>query len=120
MGVLLITMPSAATSSATLDQPGDALDLFCGKYYFNNDHSMNFVAAAKFDSNEEKIRMLELFRDIEDPKPRSDLPALKILMRRPRSNELFVHDTLYNIEIESDQTTGRMVMYCWTGDMQLT
>jgi len=95
------------------------LDDFCGKYYFNNDQSMNFVAALPFASAEEQTSMLELFRDIEAPKPRHDLPALAIMMRRP-NGELFVHDTLYNIEIVKDQRDGKTVMTCWTGDMQLT
>merc|ERR1711907_640123 len=96
------------------------LDAFCGKYFFNNDQSMNFVAAAKFSSDKEKNEMLDLFRHVDDPKPRRDLPALKIMMRRPQSNELFVHDTLYNIEVTDDPGNGKMLMHCWTGDMQLT
>merc|ERR1711907_154588 len=93
MGVVLIKTMAAS------------LDAFCGKYYFNNDHSMNFVAAERFNSTDEQTKMLRLFHDIDDPKARHDL---------------FVHDTLYNIEITPDQGDGRMVMNCWTGDMQLT
>merc|ERR1711907_566995 len=78
---------------------------FFGKYYVNNDRSMNFVVAAPFESEEEKIRMLALFDRIQE--------------RKPRSNALFVHDTLYNIEFSEDPH-GRPLMHCWTGDMQLT
>merc|ERR1711865_380883 len=92
---------------------------FCGKYYFNNDQSMNFVAALPFGSPDEATKMLELFHNIEEPKPRHDLPALAIMMRRP-DGRLFVHDTLYNIEITPDRGDGKMAMSCWTGDMQLT
>merc|ERR1711871_1301591 len=94
------------------------LNAFTGRYYFNNDQRMNFVAAENFDSDEEKRQMLELFHYIKDPKPRHDLPALKIMMLRSDSDSLFVHDTLYNIEI-SDHS-DKLVMNCWTGDMQLT
>merc|ERR1712054_377947 len=90
-----------------------SLDAFCGKYYFNNDHSMNFVAAERFNSTDEQAKMLNLFHDIDDPKPRHDLPALKIMMRRPNSDALFVHDTLYNIEI-TEAADGRKIMNCWT------
>merc|ERR1711865_589916 len=80
---------------------------------------MNFVAALPFASVDEQTRMLERFHYIKDPKPSHDLPALAIMMRKPNSDELFVHDTLYNIEITKARD-GNMVMRCWTGDMQLT
>merc|ERR1711920_564131 len=54
-------------------------------------------------------------------KAREDMPALKIMMLRhdARSeDDLFVHDTLYNIAISDGGNT--LVMECWTGDMQLT
>merc|ERR1719379_3272332 len=96
------------------------LDKFCGKYYFNDDRRYNFVAAEKFESEEEKIKMIRLFKP-SVPKAREDMPALKIMMLRPgarSTNDLFVHDTLYNIETADKGTT--LVMNCWTGDMQLT
>jgi hypothetical protein len=96
------------------------LDQFCGKYYFNDDRRYNFVAAAKFESEEEKIQMIKLFKP-SVPKAREDMPALKIMMLRPGArseDDLFVHDTLYNIEIGDNGSN--LVMNCWTGDMQLT
>merc|ERR1719510_776914 len=96
------------------------LEQFIGKYYFNDDRRYNFVAAEKFDSDEEKISMIRLFKP-SVPKAREDMPALKIMMLRPGArseDDLFVHDTLYNIVI-SDQGSS-LVMECWTGDMQLT
>merc|ERR1719330_1178577 len=98
----------------------DSLDAFIGKYYFNDDHGYNFVAAEKFESEEEKVKMIRLFKP-SVPKAREDMPALKIMMLRPGAtseDDLFVHDTLYNIVVsETDHT---LVMHCWTGDMQLT
>merc|ERR1719171_284140 len=96
------------------------LDQFIGKYYFNDDRRYNFVAAEKFESEEEKIKMIHLFKP-SVPKAREDMPALKIMMLRPgarSADDLFVHDTLYNIVV-SDKG-GSLVMDCWTGDMQLT
>jgi hypothetical protein len=49
------------------------------------------------------------------------MPALKIMMPRPRArseDDLFVHDTLYNIQMREQGLN--LVMECWTGDMQLT
>eukprot|EP00931_Biecheleriopsis_adriatica_P003790 TRINITY_DN105548_c0_g1_i1.p1 TRINITY_DN105548_c0_g1~~TRINITY_DN105548_c0_g1_i1.p1 ORF type:complete len:180 (+),score=39.31 TRINITY_DN105548_c0_g1_i1:46-585(+) len=103
----------ASTSDSLLDQ-------FCGKYYFNDDRRYNFVAAEKFESEEEKLKMIRLFKP-SVPKAREDMPALKIMMVRPGAaseDDLFVHDTLYNIVI-SDKGS-HLIMDCWTGDMQLT
>merc|ERR1719350_700878 len=96
------------------------LDQFCGKYYFNDDRRYNFVAAEKFESQEEKSEMINLFKP-SVPKAREDMPALKIMMLKPgagNEDDLFVHDTLYNIVINDKGNT--LVMDCWTGDMQLT
>merc|ERR1719446_1789401 len=111
--VALAQIPMATTSDSPLDN-------FCGKYYFNDDHRYNFVAAEKFESEEEKLKMIRLFKP-SVPKAREDMPALKIMMLKPdarSANDLFVHDTLYNIEV-IDQGS-KLVMKCWTGDMQLT
>merc|ERR1719353_2673219 len=97
------------------------IDTFCGKYYFNDDRRYNFVAAQQFDSEDEKLQMIKKFKP-SVPKAREDMPALKIMMRKPGASsddDLFVHDTLYNIEIK-DQGKDKVVMSCWTGDMQLT
>merc|ERR1719248_268530 len=96
------------------------LDKFCGKYYFNDDRRYNFVAAQKFESEDEKLKMIRLFKP-SVPKAREDMPALKIMMLKPNArseDDLFVHDTLYNIEVTENDNT--LVMNCWTGDMQLT
>ncbi|CAK0859179.1 unnamed protein product [Prorocentrum cordatum] len=96
------------------------LDKFCGKYFFNDDRRYNFVAAEKFDSEEEKADMIRMFAP-QVPKAREDMPALKIMMLRPGAKseeDLFVHDTLYNIVIRDEGSI--LVMECWTGDMQLT
>merc|ERR1719324_970889 len=96
------------------------LDKFCGKYYFNDDRRYNFVAAEKFESEDEKLKMIRLFKP-SVPKARENMPALKIMMLRPNArsaDDLFVHDTLYNIVV-SDKGDS-LVMDCWTGDMQLT
>jgi hypothetical protein len=96
------------------------LDKFSGKYYFNDDRRYNFVAAEKFESEDEKIEMIRLFKR-SVPKAREDMPAMKIMMLRPGAkseDDLFVHDTLYNIEILDNGSN--LVMKCWTGDMQLT
>merc|ERR1711879_513053 len=93
---------------------------FCGKYYFNDDRRYNFVAAEKFESEEKKAKMIRLFKP-SVPKAREDMPALKIMMLRPgarSANDLFVHDTLYNIE--TVDKGNALIMKCWTGDMQLT
>merc|ERR1719330_705803 len=93
---------------------------FIGKYYFNDDRRYNFVAAQEFNSEEEKIKMIRLFEP-SVPKAREDMPALKIMMLRPGASsedDLFIHDTLYNIVISDNGNT--LVMKCWTGDMQLT
>merc|ERR1719355_364328 len=77
------------------------LDQFCGKYYFNDDRRYNFVAAERFESEDEKLQMINLFKP-SVPKAREDMPALKIMMLRPRArseDDLFVHDTLYNIQM---------------------
>merc|ERR1719160_1478071 len=103
-----------------MDTSSSALDKFCGRYYFNDDRRYNFVAAEKFKSEEEKINMIRLFKP-SVPKAREDMPALKIMMVRPGArseNDLFVHDTLYNIETVDKGNI--LVMNCWTGDMQLT
>merc|ERR1711948_157449 len=95
-------------------------DQFCGKYFFNDDRRYNFVAAEKFESEDEKAKMIRLFKP-SVPKAREDMPALKIMMLKPNArseDDLFVHDTLYNIQIK-DQGSN-LVMECWTGDMQLT
>merc|ERR1712039_1104184 len=63
-----------------------------------DDRRYNFVAAEKFESEDEKHKMIK-------PNARSE-------------GDLFVHDTLYNIQIK-DQGSY-LVMECWTGDMQLT
>merc|ERR1712146_34416 len=71
-------------------------------------------------SEEEKVKMIRLFKP-SVPKAREDMPALKIMMLRPgarREDDLFVHDTLYNIVVSDEG--GSLVMRCWTGDMQLT
>lgn len=112
----LLQTKSQPEMSVTSDS---LLQKFCGKYFFNDDRSYNFVAAEKFDSEEEKIKMISLFRP-SVPKAREDMPALKIMMLRPgarNENDLFVHDTLYNIVISDKGST--LVMDCWTGDMQL-
>jgi len=96
------------------------LNKFVGKYYFNDDRNYNFVAAEPFKSEDEKIQMIRLFKP-SVPKAREDMPALKIMMLRPGArtgDDLFVHDTLYNIETIDRGNT--LVMNCWTGDMQLT
>merc|ERR1719324_651743 len=69
------------------------LDKFCGKYYFNDDRRYNFVAAEKFASEDEKLKMIRLFR----PNARSE-------------DDLFVHDTLYNIE--TAEQGNKLVMTC--------
>lgn len=112
----------ASASDAKLDSSSlshSLLDQFTGKYYFNDDRRYNFVAAEKFESEQEKIKMIQLFKP-SVPKAREDMPALKIMMQRPGANEgdLFVHDTLYNIVVSD--TGNTLVMNCWTGDMQLT
>merc|ERR1712159_634209 len=96
------------------------LNNFVGKYYFNDDRNYNFVAAEPFKSEEEKIKMIRLFKP-SVPKAREDMPALKIMMLKPNArheDDLFVHDTLYNINITDEGS--KLVMSCWTGDMQLT
>merc|ERR1719265_3129808 len=111
--VVLAQLTMADTSTSLLDK-------FCGKYYFNDDRRYNFVAAEKFESEDEKLKMIRLFKP-SAPKAREDMPALKIMMLKPNArseDDLFVHDTLYNIEIK-DQG-NKLVMECWTGDMQLT
>merc|ERR1712113_833731 len=113
MGGDLEQVYMAGTASASLDQ-------FCGKYYFNDDRRYNFVAAEKFHSEEEKLKMIRLFKP-SVPKAREDMPALKIMMLKPGASsedDLFVHDTLYNIVISDNGSA--LVMHCWTGDMQLT
>merc|ERR1719353_655916 len=95
------------------------IDTFCGKYYFNDDRRYNFVAAQQFDSEDEKLEMIKKFKP-SVPKAREDMPALKIMMLKPNArstDDLFCHDTLYNIEI-SDKGS-QLIMSCWTGDMQL-
>merc|ERR550537_1594745 len=108
------------TQAQMSDTSGSLLNKFVGKYYFNDDRRYNFVAAEAFKSEEEKIKMIRLFKP-SVPKAREDMPALKIMMLRPgarSADDLFVHDTLYNIVV-SDKG-GSLVMDCWTGDMQLT
>ena len=108
-----------STTTGSHPQGADLIRNFYGKYYFNNDHQYNFVQVAPFDDREEKVRMLKRFPDIAPPKADHDLPALKINMRRHGgSDEMFTHDTLYNVEIE--ERRDEIVMRCWTGDMQLT
>merc|ERR1712061_424076 len=71
-------------------------------------------------SEEEKIQMINLFKP-SVPKAREDMPALKIMMLRPGArseDDLFVHDTLYNIVVLDNG--GTLLMDCWTGDMHLT
>eukprot|EP00441_Pelagodinium_beii_P039414 CAMPEP_0197634186 /NCGR_PEP_ID=MMETSP1338-20131121/10358_1 /TAXON_ID=43686 ORGANISM="Pelagodinium beii, Strain RCC1491" /NCGR_SAMPLE_ID=MMETSP1338 /ASSEMBLY_ACC=CAM_ASM_000754 /LENGTH=149 /DNA_ID=CAMNT_0043206005 /DNA_START=105 /DNA_END=554 /DNA_ORIENTATION=- len=97
------------------------IDKFCGKYYFNDDRRYNFVAAEKFATEEEKKKMIRLFKP-SVPKASEDMPALKIMMLRPGArseDDLFVHDTLYNIVVR-DNVRDYLIMECWTGDMQLT
>merc|ERR1712151_1081506 len=80
----------------------------------------NFVAAEKFKTEEDRTAMIRLFKP-SVPKAREDMPALKIMMLRPGArteDDLFVHDTLYNIVTRDEGDT--LVMECWTGDMQLT
>merc|ERR1712228_175552 len=99
--------------SATFDS---LFDQFCGKYYFNDDRNYNFVAAEKFKTEEEKTAMIRLFKP-SVPKAREDMPALKIMMLRPGArseDDLFVHDTLYNIVVRDNG--GTLLMDCWTGD----
>merc|ERR1719394_45337 len=103
-----------ATFSMT-DAPNSALDNFCGKYYFNDDRRYNFVAAEKFESQEEKSEMIILFKP-SVPKAREDMPALKIMMLKPgarNEDDLFVHDTLYNIQVKD--VGSQLLMECWTG-----
>lgn len=108
-----------STTTGLDPRRAELIQKFYGKYFFNNNRQYNFVQAAPFDSREETIRMLERFPDIAQPKANRDLPALKInMLRRGGSDELFTHDTLYNIEI--DEGPDEIVMRCWTGDMQLT
>mmetsp|Transcript_56503 Transcript_56503/g.89539 ORF Transcript_56503/g.89539 Transcript_56503/m.89539 type:complete len:172 (+) Transcript_56503:2-517(+) len=116
----LVTFALGRAQSSMAGTSSSLLGKFCGKYYFNDDRRYNFVAAEPFDSDDEKIKMLRLFKP-SVPKAREDMPALKIMMLRPNArseNDLFVHDTLYNIEME-DQGS-KLIMNCWTGDMQLT
>jgi len=108
------------TQAQMSDTSDSLLNKFVGKYYFNDDRRYNFVAAEAFKSEEEKIQMIKLFKP-SVPKAREDMPALKIMMLRPNArsaNDLFVHDTLYNIETVDKGNI--LVMNCWTGDMQLT
>merc|ERR1711924_385498 len=73
-----------------------------------------------FESEDEKLKMINLFKP-SVPKARADMPALKIMMLKSNArgeNDLFCHDTLYNIEIKD--LGSKLVMECWTGDMQLT
>jgi len=129
--VFTALVASAMTSELTFATPSGSnrnkssaghplLDKFCGKYFFNDDRRYNFVAAEKFDPEEEKGQMIKMFAPYV-PKAREDMPALKIMMLRPgarNEDDLFVHDTLYNIVIRDEGST--VVMECWTGDMQLT
>merc|ERR1719362_881472 len=105
---------SASGSQREMSASFDSLlDQFCGKYYFNDDRRYNFVAAEKFESQEEKIRMIHLFKP-SVPKAREDMPALKIMMLRPgatKEDDLFVHDTLYNFIVSEKGDT--VVMDCW-------
>jgi len=107
---VLAQLTMATTSSTQL------IDKFTGKYYFNDDRQYNFVAAEKFESEDEKLKMIKLFKP-SVPKAREDMPALKIMMLKPNGRDLFVHDTLYNIEMA--EQGNKLVMTCWTGDMQL-
>lgn len=117
---MLTTLQTTVCSTARLhSQSLDLMSTFSGNYYFNDDRSMNFVQAAPFENEEEKVNMLERFPNIAQPKANLKLPALKInMMRQGAGHELFTHDTLYNIEIE--EKPDEVVMHCWTGDMQLT
>merc|ERR1719326_2562610 len=93
---LIFTIVSASAFAVVLAQlhmahisssgniSSNPLDKFCGKYYFNDDRRYNFVAAEKFQSQEEKIKMINLFKP-SVPKAREDMPALKIMMLRPRA-----------------------------------
>lgn len=92
-----------------------AMDRFVGKYYFNDDTRMNFVKAEPFASEEEKASIFEKFSKLKDTD--RSLPAMKVMMRSGESSELFCHDVLYNIEIESSK--DELMMRCWTGDMQM-
>ena len=118
--MLATSLKTAVCSTAgSHAHSSELIDKFSGKYYYNNDKSMNFVQAAPFENEEEKIEMLERFPNIALPKANHDMPALKInMLRRGARDELFTHDTLYNIEI--GETADEVVMHCWTGDMQLT
>merc|ERR1719272_2293857 len=94
LAVVLAQFNTANTSSSLLDK-------FTGKYYFNDDRSYNFVAAEKFESEDEKLKMIRLFKP-SVPKASENMPALKIMMLKPNArseDDLFVHDTLYNIEV---------------------
>jgi len=134
----------ASASQLEMSDINALLDKFCGKYYFNDSRNYNFVAVTKFQTEQEKLDMIRLFKP-SVPKAREDMPALKIMMRRPGTgiqlayrlarilqaawqngsqqharseDDLFVHDTLYNIAIHD--RGSELVMECWTGDMQLT
>lgn len=116
---MMSSLAPAVSAAGPYTSSMKLIDEFCGKYYFNNDHSMNFVEAALFESEAEKIEMLERFPGIATPEANHELPALKInMLRSGASDELFTHDTLYNIQIE--EKSDEIVMHCWTGDMQLT
>lgn len=107
------------STAQSYSRSANLITRFYGNYYYNNDRRMNFVQAAPFETENDKVQMLERFPDITPPKAAHELPALKINMLRPDgSGKLFTHDTLYNIEIE--ERPGEIVMHCWTGDMQLT
>jgi hypothetical protein len=102
------------------------IDMFCGKYYFNDDRRYNFVAAQHFDSEDEKLEMIKKFKQSDQKnlqsvqKASEDMPALKIMMLKSNArnaDDLFCHDTLYNIEIS--EKGSQLIMSCWTGDMQL-
>merc|ERR1719451_84769 len=77
LAAVLAQLHMTDTSSSPLDT-----SKFCGKYYFNDDRRYNFVAAEKFDSEDEKLKMIRLFKP-SVPKAREDMPALKIRLFKP-------------------------------------
>merc|ERR1712107_497355 len=77
-------------------------------------------ATEKFQNDQEKLDTFAKFPNIRNPAVNPNQPALKIMMKtnRGRGPGLFMHDVLYNINIEEREGT-LLVMNCMTGDMQM-